>query len=124
MKIDMGMENKTEQDGRILDAELAHERALEEDRGYDVATELGVRDQAGETIMAHGQRYSVAEALVQCKPFADMVKAVADNVPEEMRSTVVRGTIESLSKQAQNVPDEVSRRDSQVTQSNNAVKKN
>lgn len=108
---------------QIEDVDFAYDAALLENQGYDQATELGVRSLAGEQIKAHGRVYSVAEAIIQCPPFAQAIQAVAESVPDEFRSSALSGMIGKMSATAQSVPDAVRVQDS-PTAHREYVKKN
>lgn len=114
---------------QINDVELAHQEALKIDEGYKQAEELGIRDMASETIIAHGQRYSVAAAIAECEPFAQMIRSVAkgtESLPEDMKKTVLEGTIKDLVRQAQEgpVPEKVQEKVAAEKTANENVKKN
>lgn len=114
---------------RIDDIELAQIEAAKINTGYDEATELGIRDLANETVIAHGQRYSVAAALAECEQFGQVIRSVAkgtESLPEEMRQTVIKSTVQDMvdrSKEAP-VPDAVKEKVAAETIANEKVKKN
>lgn len=112
-------------DQRIMDSELAHEAALLEDAGYREAEELGVRSMAAEVIEVHAQRYSVAEAIAKCPPFAQNIRSIAKHAPAEAKHTIITGMIKDMADEAaKQVPDAVARRQAEIAASNKTVKKN
>lgn len=111
------------EDSRIEDASLAYEAARLEDQGYDQAAELGIRSLASEQIEAHGRSYSVAEALRQCAPFAQMIASAAKYIPEDNRAASLEGIIRDMAASATSTPDVVRAQDDPAAHSE-YVKKN
>ncbi len=114
---------------KILDVELAHEQALRINVGFDEAQELGIGHRAHETVVAHGRRYMVAEALTECPEFGQMVRDITESMtelPEEMKKNVLDKTIDKMVDRAADapVPEKVQEREALEKSSNEQVKKN
>jgi hypothetical protein len=72
--------------------------------GYAMAVELGLAGVADETISAHGQVYTVADALAKCEPFAQYVRSVAgalpDTLDDETKSSIMTESVRGMAEQA------------------------
>ncbi|HSW37788.1 MAG TPA: hypothetical protein VLG37_05505 [Candidatus Saccharimonadales bacterium] len=66
----------------------------------------GLEDMADQMFEAHGGTFSVTEALVQCQPFADMVRGLAKALKDSPGCTeILKTTIASLGNRAANPPE-------------------
>ena len=115
------------EENRIHDSSFAFDEALKEENGRQQAIGMGVPvELLGQTVEAHGKRWSVGAAISECPPFARMIRAVADNVPETMRSEVLAGTIKGMAEQTdgESVPLAVQKKTAAERAANEFVKKN
>ena len=115
----------------ILDEDLAWEQAAKIQAGYEEARELGIEDRAHDVIVAHGQRYMVAEALVECSEFGESIRNAVESmreaeIPEPTISSVISKTIDKKAAEAAetSIPAQVLERQAAEKASIEAVKKN
>lgn len=115
----------------LLNIELAHEEALRVNAGYEEAIELGIHERAQDVVEAHGRRYMVAEALVECPEFGKSIKNAVKSmqeagVPEPTIKDVVNKTIDKKVEEAATapLPEKIVEREALNEASNKRAKKN
>ncbi len=93
----------------INDINLASEEAERINAGFDEAEQLGIRSMASEIIEAHGRRYMVADALIQCPEFGEMIRSTTESLKDAgvdaaVRQTVVESQIKNMVAKAAKAP--------------------